>query len=96
MTDHAACLSLNTPSPSAKLPRWAMAIQEMDLELRHQSGRTYASADALSRHPTDDVSCSVASCLADPVTGSGEPVAPKSFALSDDTQSKLGELSQLQ
>ena len=34
--DHAACLSLlNTPYPSAKLARWAMAIQEFDLEIKY-------------------------------------------------------------
>ena len=55
LTDHAACLSLlNTPRPSAKLARRAMAIQEFDLEIKHRSGRTNASADALSRHPVDD------------------------------------------
>ena len=32
LTDHSACTSLlNTPKPSAKLARWAMAIQEFDL-----------------------------------------------------------------
>ena len=35
LTDHAVCLSLlNTPKPSAKLKRWAMAIQEMKLTLK--------------------------------------------------------------
>ena len=54
LTDHAACLSLlNTPRPSAKLARWAMAIQEMDLLIKHRSGRSNAGADALSRHPCD-------------------------------------------
>ena len=52
LTDHASCLSLlNTPKPSAKLARWAMAIQEMDLRIKHRSGRSNAGADALSRTP---------------------------------------------
>ena len=55
LTDHAACVSLpNTPRPSSKLVRWAMVIQEMDLHIKHRSGRSNASADALSRHPVND------------------------------------------
>ena len=50
--DHSACTSLlNAAHSSAKLARWAMAIQEHDLEIRHRSGRSNASADALSRNP---------------------------------------------
>lgn len=52
LTDHSACTSLlNAAHSSAKLARWAMAIQEHDLEIRHRSGRSNASADALSRNP---------------------------------------------
>ena len=48
-TDHAACTSLlNTPHPSGKLARWALAIQEMDLIIKHKAGR--ANMDALSRN----------------------------------------------
>ena len=55
LTDHAACTSLlNTVHPSAKLARWAMVIQEMDLEIRHRAGKTNCSADALSRNPVPD------------------------------------------
>ena len=50
-TDHAACTSLlNSPRPSGKLARWALAIQEMDLVIKHKSGRTNVNADALSRN----------------------------------------------
>ena len=39
-TDHAACLAiLNTPKPLGKLARWALTIQEMDLTIRHKSGK---------------------------------------------------------
>ena len=49
-TDHAACLSiLNTAKPSGKLARWALTIQEMDLVIKHKSGKKNAAADALSR-----------------------------------------------
>ena len=52
LMDHSACTSLlNAAHPSAKLARWAMAIQEHDLEIRHRSGRSNPSADALSRNP---------------------------------------------
>ncbi len=36
-TDYAACTSLlNTARPSGKLARWALAIQEMNLTIRHE------------------------------------------------------------
>ena len=51
-TDHAACTSLLTAkNPSSKLVRWAMAIQELDLDIRHRSGKSNQVADALSRNP---------------------------------------------
>ena len=51
-TDHSALTSLlNTPQPSGKLARWGMAIQELELKIRHRSGRSNGNADALSRSP---------------------------------------------
>ena len=36
LTDHSACTSLlNSSNPSAKLARWAMIIQEMDLDIQY-------------------------------------------------------------
>ena len=95
LTDHAACLSLlNTPRPSA---RWAMAIQEFDLEIKHRSGRTNTSADALSRHPVDDaVVCSVTGEVEGPVEETQESAHVDALVLSEDTQRKLSELSRLQ
>ena len=53
-TDHAACTSLlKTARPSGKLARWALAIQEMDLSIKHRSGKKNANADALSRNLAD-------------------------------------------
>ena len=63
-TDHSALTSLlNTPQPSGKLARWGMAIQELDLKIKHRSGRSNSNADALSRSPLpaeQDVSVSEA------------------------------------
>ena len=51
-TDHSACTSLlSSPHPSSKLARWAMAIQVLDLDIRHRSGKSNCVADALSRNP---------------------------------------------
>ena len=53
-TDHSALTSLlNTPQPSGKLARWGMAIQELDIKIRHRSGRSNNNADALSRAPLE-------------------------------------------
>lgn len=62
-TDHAACTSLlNTARPSGKLARWALAIQEMDLIIKHHSGKKNVNADALSRNPPVTV-CAVDAAL---------------------------------
>ena len=54
-TDHEALKSLlNTPQPSGKLARWGMALQELNLDIQHRSGKHNANADALSRYPLDD------------------------------------------
>ena len=46
------CTSLlNSSNPSAKLARWAMIIQEMDLEIRYRPGNANHSAEAFSRNP---------------------------------------------
>ena len=73
-TDHAACTSLlKAPHPSAKLARWAMVVQEMDLEIKHRAGKGNTNADALSRNPVESTvaqvdvveadSCPPPSCL---------------------------------
>ena len=51
-TAHAACTSLLTANnPSSKLVRWAMSIQELNLDIRHRSGKNNQVAEALSRNP---------------------------------------------
>ena len=57
--DHSACTSLlNAKHPSPKLAQWAMAIQEMDLNIRHRAGKGNFVADALSRNPVSTDSSS--------------------------------------
>ena len=74
-TDHSACTSLlSTPNPSAKLARWAMIIQELNLEIKHRSGKSNSNADALSRNPV----------LSDAQPPETEPADENSKA-SDDT-----------
>ena len=41
---------LNSPHPSAELARWAMCIQELDLVIKHKSGKHNTNSDALSRN----------------------------------------------
>ena len=101
LTDHAACVSLlNTPRPSSKLARWAMTLQEMDLSIKHRSGHTNASADALSRFPVDTATVSAVtagadSSLSEPAT---EIVSDASclLELSESTRQKLDKLADLQ
>ena len=51
-TDHSACTSLlNINHPSAKLARWALIIQELNLEIKHRPGKSNTNVDALSRKP---------------------------------------------
>ena len=62
-TDHSACLSLlNHPRPSGKLARWALTIQEMNLVIKHRSGKSNTNADALSRNPVHECSANKNSC----------------------------------
>ena len=45
-TDHSACTSLlHGTHLSAKLARWAMIIQEMNLDIRHCSGKSNCAAN---------------------------------------------------
>ena len=67
LTNHVACTSLlNSSNPSAKLARWAMIIQEMDLDIQYRPGNANHSADALSRDPV--VESAVSSVVAETTT----------------------------
>ena len=53
-TDHAACMSLlGAKNLSSKLVHWALTVQELDLDIRHWSGKSNRVTDALSRNPVD-------------------------------------------
>ena len=98
LTDHAACVSLlNCARPSTKLARWAMIIQELDLEIKHRSGRSNASADALSRNPAPEATVAAITQM-DPEVVESQDLADASdvLELSDVSQGSLSNLSSLQ
>ena len=37
------------------MARWALTIQELNLEIKHRSGKSNSNADALSRNPIAEV-----------------------------------------
>ena len=48
-TDHSACTSLlSMPNPSAKLARWEMIVQEMNLQIEHRPSKNNVNADTPS------------------------------------------------
>lgn len=53
-TDYSACTSLlRAPHLSLKLARWAVIIQEFDLDKRHRPSKSNANAEVLSQNPVD-------------------------------------------
>ena len=97
LTDHTACLSmLNTPHPSTKLARWTMWIQELHLEIKHRSGQSNASTDALLRHPVNGAMVCSVTGEGLPIGETEESVRTDTLILSEDTQQKFSELSELQ
>ncbi len=99
-TDHAACLSLlGSQHPSGKLARWAMAIQEMDLTIKHRAGKKNGNADALSRVPRDalsrvprDPTMQTSSTVLTVTTQNDPTVATQSF--SPEVQEQLEDTQQ--
>ena len=77
LTDHSACTSLlNTPHPSAKLARWAIINQEMDLHIQQRPGKSNTNADALSRNPPSTEETSTAQVNAATASTIGEKETP--------------------
>ena len=49
--DHWALKWLMTTAQSGMLARWAMRLQEFDMEIKHRPGHKHVNADAMSRPP---------------------------------------------
>ena len=84
-TGHAACLSLlSSRNPSTKLARWALTIQEMDLKIKHRSGKKNANADALSRNPVNEETTVLSLDVDDSNDSREEAVPPEAQRQFDD------------
>ena len=62
-TNHSACVSvLSTAHASAKIARWALTIQKLNLTLKHRAGKLNCNADALSRNSVPESESGICRC----------------------------------
>ena len=51
---HALCWLITKSDLAGRLARWSLAIQDIEIEICHRSGRLHEDADALSRQPVGE------------------------------------------
>ena len=74
-----------------------MVTQEMDIEIKHRSSRSNASADALSRNSVDSENIAVISSISVDFAGDGrDRKDTPTLVLSEGTRQKLSHVSSLQ
>ena len=60
ITDHSALKWLmNMKDGTPRLLRWAMALQEYDMEIHHKPGKLHSNVDCLSRPPIAEYICTI-------------------------------------
>ena len=95
LTDNSVCTSLlNASRPSAKLARWAMVIQELDLEIQHCQGRNNFNTDDLLWNPECDQALHVCEAAVLSVGGLGTDDHSKMTSVEEFLEQQFKEISE--